>query len=64
MRFRAFFLANVFGQIGGAVSLAYFGSGIDTQDTLFRIIVVVTLIGFPCLWVLLRLQQRRKTVSS
>jgi uncharacterized membrane protein YdjX (TVP38/TMEM64 family) len=32
---RHFILANLFGHVGGAVSLAYIGSGVDTSDLYF-----------------------------
>jgi uncharacterized membrane protein YdjX (TVP38/TMEM64 family) len=54
MPFRWFFLANVFGQVGGSASLAYLGSGVDTKDPVFWILTVSTLLGFPALWWLAR----------
>lgn len=54
MRFGLFLLANVFGHVGGAVSLAYLGAGINTKDPVFWILFVGTLAGFPVLWWLSR----------
>ena len=54
MKFRMFFLANIFGHVGGSLGLAYIGSGIDTKDPVFWILSIVTLIGFPLLWWLIR----------
>jgi uncharacterized membrane protein YdjX (TVP38/TMEM64 family) len=53
MRFRNFFIANVLGQMGGALSLAYLGSGASTKDPLFWIMTILTLAGFPIIWWLL-----------
>ncbi len=47
MKFKMFFIANIFGQIGGSLGLAYAGSGINTKDALFWIITIITLAGFP-----------------
>ena len=52
MRFRMFLLANLFGHVGGSMSLAYLGSGIDTRAPLFWILFLSTLGGFPLLWYL------------
>lgn len=52
-----FVIANVLGQVGGSVSLAYLGSGIDTRDPLFWILTIVTLAGFPLLFILARRQR-------
>lgn len=54
MKFRMFFLANIFGHVGGSLGLAYIGSGINTKDPLFWILTVVTFTGFPLLWWLMR----------
>jgi uncharacterized membrane protein YdjX (TVP38/TMEM64 family) len=62
MKFRMFFFANVFGHVGGSLGLAYLGSGIDTKDTLFWVLSVVTLAGFPILWWLMR--KRKAQVES
>lgn len=51
---RSFFLANLFGHVSGSLSLAYIGSGIDTKDVLFWILFIVTLLGFPILWFLMK----------
>lgn len=58
MKFNMFFLANIFGQVGGSLGLAYLGSGINTKDSLFWVLTTVTLIGFPLLWWLLRRQSK------
>ncbi len=52
MRFRWFLFANVLGHVSGSLALAYAGSGISTKDPLFWILTVVTLLGFPLLWIL------------
>lgn len=54
MKFRIFFLANIFGHVGGSIGLAYIGSGIDTKDLLFWALTVSVLIGFPIVWWLMR----------
>lgn len=54
MPFRSFIIAALLGHTGGALSLAYAGSGIDTNDFLFWFLTVVTLMGFPVIWLLLR----------
>ena len=59
MRFRAFVLANLFGHLGGAFSLAYLGSGVSTKDPLFWVLTLSTLAGFPVIWFLLRLHAKR-----
>ncbi|MDP2651258.1 MAG: TVP38/TMEM64 family protein, partial [bacterium] len=62
MKFRMFFIANLFGHIGGSLGLAYLGSGINTKDPLFWILTVVTLIGFPLLY--WRLKKNKKAVDK
>lgn len=52
MRTKFFMIANILGQLGGSFSLAYMGSGINTKDTLFWVLSIVTLAGFPILWIL------------
>lgn len=59
MKFRMFFFANFFGHIGGSLGLAYLGSGINTKDPLFWILTLVTLIGFPILWWMLRKKENK-----
>lgn len=51
---RWYLLANIFGQLGGSASLAYLGSGLDTHDPIFWILMIATLSGFPVLYVLAR----------
>lgn len=63
MRFRWFLIANLFGHVGGSLSLAYLGSGLNTKDPLFWVLTVSTLLGFPVLWILLR-RQPKKTATS
>lgn len=63
MRFRMFLLANAFGHVGGSLGLAYIGAGIDTRDPLFWILFIVTLLGFPLLWYLLRRNKQTTTTS-
>ena len=57
---RSFFLANVFGHLGGAFSLAYLGSGIDTREPIFWVLTILTLVGFPIIWVFFRLHTKRE----
>ena len=54
MKFRMFLLANVFGHIGGSISLAYLGSGLNTKDPILWIISGVTLVGFVLIWWLIK----------
>lgn len=61
MPFFHFLLANVFGQIGGSLGLAYLGAGIDTKDPVFQIFIAATLLGFPVLWVLGRKARNAET---
>lgn len=56
MKFRMFFLANFFGHIGGSLGLAYLGSGLNTKDPLFLTLTVITLVGFPLLYWLLKIK--------
>jgi len=60
MRFRAFLLANLFGQIGGSMGMAYLGAGINTKDPLFWILMCVTIAGFPLLWYMGRRERQAK----
>ncbi len=60
MSSRLFILANIFGHLGGAFSLAYIGSGIDTKDILFWVLFIATLAGFPIIWFLLYLLQKKR----
>jgi len=62
MKTKWFVLANVFGHVGGSLSLAYLGSGISSKDPLFWILNIVTLLGFPILWYLFR--KNRKTIIT
>lgn len=64
MKFRIFLLANMFGHVGGSFGLAYIGSGIDTRDPLFWILFVITLVGFPLVWYLLRGKGKTETASA
>ena len=57
MKFRMFFLANLFGHIGGSLGLAYIGSGINTKDPLFWVLTIFTLVGFPILYWLLKIRK-------
>jgi len=57
---KPFILANLFGHLGGAFSLAYLGSGINTKDTLFWILTLSTLAGFPIIWFVLKMQSELK----
>jgi uncharacterized membrane protein YdjX (TVP38/TMEM64 family) len=62
MNFRLFFIANFFGHIGGSLGLAYLGSGINTKDTLFLVLTIITLVGFPLLYWLLK--KNKKIVNQ
>lgn len=53
MKFRVFLFANVFGHIGGSVSLAYIGNGLDTKDPILWALMLISLVGFFVLWWLL-----------
>ena len=55
---RHFIMANAFGQIGGSIGLAYAGSGIDTKDPFFWFFTLISLLGFPLLWWILRLNNK------
>lgn len=57
IRFRVFLICNVFGHISGSLALAYLGSGIDTKDPLFWILITITILGFPILWFMARAQK-------
>lgn len=50
MKFRLYFIANVLGQVGGAFSLAYLGSGVSTKDPIFWVLTISTLFAFPACW--------------
>ena len=54
MKFNQFFLANIFGHIGGSLGLAYVGSGISYKDTLFWVLAITSLIAFLLLWRLMK----------
>jgi len=56
---RPFILANIFGHLGGAFSLAYLGSGVNTKDVLFWILTISTLAGFPIIWAVHKIQLHR-----
>ena len=45
-----FLVANALGHLGGSLSLAYLGAGVDTNDPLFWALLISTLAGFPILW--------------
>ncbi len=64
MQFRWFLLANLFGHVGGALSLAYLGNGINTKDPIFWVLTIVTLAGFPALWLLHKQKTKQTTTSS
>ena len=63
MSTKPFVLANLFGHLGGAFSLAYIGSGINTKDTLFWILTITTLAGFPAIWAAMTLHMKKNTKS-
>jgi len=64
MKFRMFLFANLFGHIGGSLGLAYAGSGMNTKDPLFWILSIVTLVGFPVLWWLLKTKKNDIELSQ
>lgn len=59
MRWTPFILANLFGHLGGAFSLSYIGSGINTKDWLFWVLTFATLVGFVALWVVYYVHGRK-----
>lgn len=61
---RPFFLANLFGHLGGAFSLAYLGSGINTKDILFWILTLSTLAGFPIIWAVHKVHLHRTRIRE
>ena len=61
---RSFLLANLFGHLGGAFSLAYLGSGVDTKDVLFWVLTGLTLVGFPAIWIALRISVKRQITKT
>lgn len=60
MPFRSFLVANLFGQLGGSLGLAYIGSGINTKDAVFWVLLIMVVSGYPLLWFL----GRRSKVKS
>ena len=64
MRFRPFFLANLFGQIGGSMGMAYLGAGINTKDPFFWALMCVTIAGFPLLWYMGRRERREQKMGE
>ena len=64
MKFKPFLLANVFGHLGGAFSLAYLGSGVNTKDPLFWILTISTLAGFPVIWAMFRLHEKGNVAEN
>lgn len=59
MPVRPYLVANFFGQLGGAFSLAYLGSGVSTEDIWFWVLTISTLAGFPAIWLAMRWRARR-----
>jgi uncharacterized membrane protein YdjX (TVP38/TMEM64 family) len=57
---KPFLLANIFGHLGGAFSLAYLGSGVSTEDPLFWFLTISTLVAFPIIWIVLRTHAKRQ----
>ncbi len=57
---RPFILANIFGHLGGAFSLAYVGSGVSTKDPLFWVLTISTLIAFPIIWIVLKINKKKQ----
>lgn len=60
---KPFVWANLFGHLGGAFSLAYIGSGINTKDTLFWVLTIATLAGFPAIWAAMTLHMKKNAKS-
>ena len=54
MKMKWFILANVFGHLGGSLGLAYMGAGVSSKDLAFWILSLITLIGFPVIWYVMR----------
>lgn len=61
MPYRIFLIANIFGHLGGSFSLSLIGNGISTKDPWFWILTIVTLIGFPIIWALLRISLKHNS---
>lgn len=57
---KPFVLANIFGHLGGAFSLAYLGSGVSTKDPLFWVLTISTLVAFPIIWIVHRIHAKRQ----
>ncbi|MBL7190315.1 TVP38/TMEM64 family protein [bacterium] len=55
---KPFWLANIFGHVGGSLSLAYIGSGINTRDFIFWVLFIATFLAFPALWLSFNLRAR------
>jgi uncharacterized membrane protein YdjX (TVP38/TMEM64 family) len=58
MNFLPFLLVNLLGQVGGSWSLAYVGGGVSKYDWFFWLLVILTAVGFPVIWMLLRRQAK------
>ncbi|MCP4393599.1 MAG: TVP38/TMEM64 family protein [Alphaproteobacteria bacterium] len=58
MQKKLFLIANVFGHIGGSFALAYVGSG-DVRDPIFWALVTLGIIGFPIIWITIRIKEKR-----
>jgi uncharacterized membrane protein YdjX (TVP38/TMEM64 family) len=56
---KKFIAANLFGQVGGSLGLAYIGAGISTRDTLFWVLFTSSFIAFVLFWWL----SRRKVLA-
>jgi len=57
---KPFLLANIFGHLGGAFSLAYLGSGVSTKDPLFWILTISTLVAFPIIWIVHKINLKKQ----
>lgn len=65
MPFRSFLIANIFGQLGGSLGLAYIGSGINTKDVVFWVLLIMVIAGYPLLWFMgRRIKPRSCDVSN
>ena len=60
MHFKTFLLANIFGHIGGSLTLAYVGSGINIKDPLFYFILILAIIAYLTFFILLRKRRIEK----
>lgn len=62
--FKAFVAITLLGHLGGSFALAYAGAGVNTQDSYFWFLLIITFVLFGILmWTLLRLRKFEKKVT-